>query len=367
MQPNEVENCKYANFGLREIIDKRIINLSSGELRKLQLIKFLLQNPRLLIIDNPYIGLDADSREKVDELLHSLAKDSDIQIILVLADHREIPTWIETIIATKDMNVLGMYEQDAFINNNKLAEMVFPDLNANQEEALPQPLSSADSDNYETVVKLNNVNVSYFGHTILKNVNWTVKRGEKWALLGPNGSGKSTLLSLICGDNPQSYANDITLFDNKRGSGESIWDIKHRIGYISPDLHTYYRDDIDCLSVAASGFFDTIGLNHVPQREQLEIARLWLRAFHCEYLADRSFLKISYGEQRIVLLARVFVKQPQLVILDEPMHGVDVGKKHVVENIIQQYCKAADVTLIFVSHYAEEIPHCVTQEKHLGN
>ena len=244
--------------------------------------------------------------------------------------------------------------------------MVFPDFCDCEVKTLPQPLSSADTANYEKVVQLNNVNVSYFGHKILENVNWTIKRGEKWALLGPNGSGKSTLLSLICGDNPQSYANDITLFDCKRGSGESIWDIKHRIGYISPDLHTYYRDDIDCLSVAASGFFDTIGLNHVPQREQLEIARKWLKAFHCEYLAERSFLKISYGEQRIVLLARVFVKQPQLVILDEPMHGVDVGKKRVVENIIEHYCKAADVTLIFVSHYAEEIPQCITQEKHLG-
>ncbi|MBR6250253.1 MAG: ATP-binding cassette domain-containing protein [Bacteroidales bacterium] len=366
MQPDEVENCKYAEFGLREIIDKRLINLSSGELRKVMLIKHLLQNPRLLIIDNPYIGLDADSRDKVDELLRSLAKDSNIQVILVLADHREIPSWIETIIATKDMNVLGTYENDAFINNNKLVEMVFPDFCDCEVKTLPQPLSSADTANYEKVVQLNNVNVSYFGHKILENVNWTIKRGEKWALLGPNGSGKSTLLSLICGDNPQSYANDITLFDCKRGSGESIWDIKHRIGYISPDLHTYYRDDIDCLSVAASGFFDTIGLNHVPQREQLEIARKWLKAFHCEYLAERSFLKISYGEQRIVLLARVFVKQPQLVILDEPMHGVDVGKKRVVENIIEHYCKAADVTLIFVSHYAEEIPQCITQEKHLG-
>lgn len=168
---------------------------------------------------------------------------------------------------------------------------------------------------------MNRVNVSYQGHPILRDVDWTVRRGEKWALVGANGSGKSTLLSLICGDNPQAYANDIVLFDRRRGTGESIWDIKKRIGYVSPEMHTYYLEPIPCEEVVASGFFDSVGLYRRCTPEQTAAAREWLRLFDAEDLAGKPFTQISYGQQRLVLLARAFVKDPDLLVLDEPFHG----------------------------------------------
>ena len=191
-----------------------------------------------------------------------------------------------------------------------------------------------------------------------KDLNWTIKRGEKWALLGVNGSGKSTLLSLICGDNPQAYANDITLFDRKRGSGESIWDIKKRIGYISPEMHLYYLKNVKCIDVVGSGFFDTIGLYKKCNAEQEAIALDWMKTLGIEHIKDISFLNISSGEQRLVLLARVFVKNPDLLILDEPLHGLDVVNKQRVKKLIEDFCDK-DKSLIYVTHYENEIPGIV--------
>ena len=196
-------------------------------------------------------------------------------------------------------------------------------------------------------------------------MDWTVRRGEKWALLGDNGSGKSTLLSLVCGDNPQAYANRLTLFGRRRGTGESIWEIKRRIGYLSPDVHTYYMKDTPCLQVAASGFFDSVGLYDKCTSRQRDLAARWLDAFGAGHLAGRSFVRISYGEQRLVLLARTLVKDPELLILDEPLHGLDAGKKERVRRIVETFCARPGKTLIYVTHYPGEIPACVTRCKRL--
>ena len=222
--------------------------------------------------------------------------------------------------------------------------------------------TSAPGD-YEYVLRMNSVNVRYGCRSIVSDVSWEVRKGECWALLGENGSGKSTLLSLVCGDNPQAYANDITLFDRRRGSGESIWDIKKRIGYLSPDMHTYYLEDIPCIKVVASGFFDSIGLSKECTEAQYGTAMQWMRLFHAEHLAERPFVRISYGEQRLILLVRAFVKSPELMILDEPLHGLDAGKKKLATDIIQEYCSDPDVSLIYVTHYKDEIPPCVTEFK----
>ena len=198
--------------------------------------------------------------------------------------------------------------------------------------------------------------------TILKNVDWEVKNGEKWALIGPNGSGKSTLLSLIYADNPKSYSNTLYLFDRKRGTGESIWDIKSRIGYVSPEMHLYFMEDIPLLRIVASGFFDSIGVFRKCTPEQETIAMEWIKCFGIEDIAHRSFLSLSSGEQRLALLARAFVKDPDLIILDEPLHGLDVANKERASKIIESFCDRKGKTLVYVTHYTHEIPQAVTKE-----
>ena len=350
-------------FNIEELLDKRLISLSSGELRKFLIARSLSQNPKMLILDNVFIGLDAASREMLSDTLGSLFKSNGLSIVLLLSNPRDIPNWVDEVLPVANRTCGEVMPASDFMAAEDLHKKLFrvPDgveLPDFQDERQDSFVSDSD-----VVVEMNHVNVRYPTRHILKDVDWTVRRGEHWALLGENGCGKSTLLSLICGDNPQSYANDITLFGRKRGTGESIWEIKKHIGYLSPDIHTYYCQDIPCLNVVASGYFDTIGLYRQPNENQRKDAMVWMRLFGAENLSSRSFLKISYGEQRLILLIRVFVKNPDLLILDEPLHGLDVGKKRLAKQIIEKYCSQKGRTLIYVTHYKNEIPSCVTLEK----
>ena len=352
-------------LGVTPLLQKRVIFLSSGELRKLMIVRSMLTNPEVLVIDNPYIGLDAESRDTINTVLADISANTHVKILLLICHPKDMPAWIDTVIAVNHKLVLARTSRQSFLSDAELQRQLFAEMDITEAHLSADNLRAKDSDAYINAVIMNNVHVQYGDICILRDLSWTVKRGEKWALLGKNGCGKSTLLSLVCGDNPQGYANDITLFDHKRGTGESIWEIKSHIGYISPDMHTFYQADIPCVDVVASGFFDTIGLYRKPSDEQRRAALDWMRTFHCDHLAQRSFLKMSYGEQRLILLTRVFVKSPSLVILDEPLHGLDAGKKNLAKLLIEDYCSDPNVTLVYVTHYVEEIPNVVSLRKEL--
>ena len=215
------------------------------------------------------------------------------------------------------------------------------------------------------VVRLRKVSIRYGQRTILRDLDWTVLNGERWALSGSNGSGKSTLLSLICADNPQSYACDITLFDRQRGSGETIWDIKRHIGYVSPEMHRAYKKDLPAIHIVASGLKDSVGLYVRPTESEYAQCRWWMDIFGIASLADRTFMSLSSGEQRLVLLARAFVKDPELLILDEPLHGLDDRNRQLVKDIIEAFCRRRNKTLVMVTHYEDELPPCIDHHLHL--
>ena len=333
-------------FHIDELLQKRIISLSSGELRKFLITRTLLAEPKVLILDNPFIGLDTASRDSLGQMLQQMAVLNGLQTILVLSNPLDIPEWTGNVLPVWERTCLPVRNREEFLKDVRLINRLFP-----EQEGQAPVLPAADEKHaeYSETVKMEAVTVKYGSHVILKDIDWVVKNGEKWALLGENGSGKSTLLSLVCGDNPQSYANKLTLFDRRRGTGE-----------------TYYLQDIPCIDVVASGFFDSIGLFRKCSEEQRETARKWLEVFRISHLAGRSFVKISYGEQRLILLARAFVKNPELLILDEPLHGLDVGKKKLAGQVIEAFCGRSDKTLIYVTHYVEEIPSCVTLFKTLS-
>ena len=209
---------------------------------------------------------------------------------------------------------------------------------------------------------MNAVSIRYGERTILDKLDWTVKNGERWALSGQNGSGKSTLLSLVCADNPQSYACDIELFGVPRGSGETIWDIKKHVGYVSPEMHRAYLRDLPAVRIVASGLKDSVGLYVKPTEEEYGICRFWMDIFGLKGLEERTFLKLSSGEQRLVLLARAFVKDPELLILDEPLHGLDNRNRRLVKDVIETFCRRRNKTMIMVTHYQEELPECITHK-----
>lgn len=345
-------------LGIEDLLHKSINLLSSGELRKALIVRSLLARPRILVLDNPFIGLDAKSRIVLNDLLENLANMEGLQIVLILSHPKDIPTLITNILPVKDRTLLAPMSREEFVSNKEFQQQLF-DTHTNH------PINGVNEDGtenstFDNALIFKNIHIKYGERTILNGLQWQVQRGEKWALLGENGSGKSTLLSLVAGDNPQAYANDITLFDRKRGTGESIWDIKKRIGYISPEMHLYYLKNVRCVDVVGSGFFDTIGLYRKCNEEQEQVALEWMKIFGIENIKDTSFLNISTGEQRLVLLARVFVKDPELLILDEPLHGLDVENKQRIKKIIENFC-SNNKSLIYVTHYEEEIPEVVTK------
>lgn len=358
----QLRKALYDLFGIEEMLSKHIILLSSGELRKFQLTKTLLSGPRVLIMDNPFIGLDAQTREQLAGLLQTLIRETDLQTILVLSKTDDIPEFITHVIPVEHPDILPKVPRTEYVGQRpRIPVRVLEEDKTARILALPEKenrLTTTDTEG--CMLRFNHVSIRYGQRTILKDLDWTVKQNEKWALGGENGAGKSTLLSLVCADNPQSYACDIELFGRKRGSGESIWDIKRHIGYVSPEMHRAYLKDLPAIDIVASGLNDSVGLYVHPRPEQRAVCEWWMDIFGIAGLKDRTFLKLSSGEQRLCLLARAFVKDPELLILDEPLHGLDDRNRQLTREIISAFCRRKDKTMIMVTHYAEELPDVIT-------
>ena len=297
------------------------------------------------------IGLDAQTRQQLNDLLPLLARQRQLTIYLVVARRENVPDYVD--------HIIWITPQEEFcaplhpLDDERRNAILSLDDDA-----------SALMDSQE-VVSFHDVSIRYGDRTILKDLNWTILQGECWALSGQNGSGKSTLLSLICADNPQAYACDIRLFGRQRGSGESIWEIKRHIGYVSPEMHRSYQHNIPAIQVVASGLKDTVGLYTRASEAEKAQCLWWMHIFGIDAAAQRPFLTLSSGEQRLVLLARAFVKNPQLLILDEPLHGLDSQNRQIVKDIIHTFSQLKGKTLIMVTHYEEELPPCFTHHKHL--
>ena len=359
-QDNPFQKRLVELFGMEELLDKPLILLSSGELRKYQITRMLLQKPRVLIVDNPYIGLDAGTRAQLTRFFTELRSEGEVQIIVVMSLLDDIPEFVSHVVLVEDRRVVGKFTREEYLSrlNIRVNEGEWDELDR---KILALPHSGR---NYtgEHVIDMKDVCIRYGDRTILKDVNWTVLRGQRWHLAGENGAGKSTLLSLVCADNPQAYACDIALFGMQRGCGESIWDIKKHIGYVSPEMHRSYIKNVPCVDIVSTGLHDKVGLFLKHKDSDLEAIRFWMEVFGVDRFMDSSFLELSSGEQRLVLLARAFVKDPELIILDEPLHGLDTYNKLKVKHIIETFCRREDKTLVMVTHYDSELPPIMTDK-----
>jgi molybdate transport system ATP-binding protein len=341
-------------FMLGHLIDKPLVTLSNGENKRLQLVKSVLRDPDWLILDNPFLGLDVEGREILSTCLEKLRENS-ISFILINSP-AALPACVNRVIYLENGRLawdgpVSAYESFRRVDKFDFNHTVMDDL-----------IKSAQVyETFQQAVHMNDVTIAYGEKVILSGIHWEVNSGARWALSGPNGAGKSTLLSLITADNPQAYSQDIILFDRKRGTGESIWDIKKRIGYVSPELHVYFREPANVFNVVGSGLFDTLGVYKKISEDQHKRIALWLGVFGISHLSQRMFQQISTGEQRMVLLARALVKNPPLLILDEPCQGLDEEQIHRVKEILNYICSNSQTTLIYVSHYSSDIPDCVNQ------
>ncbi|HUP12947.1 MAG TPA: ATP-binding cassette domain-containing protein [Niastella sp.] len=344
---------------LTHVMQEPLIQLSNGENKRLQLAKALFLNPAVLVMDNPFVGLDVEGRQTLHRIIDSIAA-SGITIILITPP-QDLPQCITHVAVLENGQLVKAgKKQDAFIT----ADGCTPALPAG---IINKLRSSGDNNSFGIAVKMVNVTIQYGEKVILHNINWEVKKGQCWSISGPNGAGKSTLLSLVTADNPQAYANELYLFDKRRGSGESIWDIKRRIGFVSPELHLYFDRGTSCSDVIASGLFDTIGLFRLMTAEQKEQVKRWIELLQLQAVQHRPLFQLSLGQQRMVLLARALVKNPPLLILDEPCQGLDEEQISYFKLLIDQLCQTFNTTLLYVSHYSKDLPSCITNAAVLKN
>ncbi|WP_316773120.1 ATP-binding cassette domain-containing protein [Pedobacter frigiditerrae] len=343
-----------AALGFENLLAATLIELSSGEHKKLQLIKAIWLKPQLLILDLPYNGLDVASRANLNALLDDLVEDG-TQLILI-SNESEMPASINRF---------------AKIEGEKLVETAEMQYLANTSDEVLKSLPSFFKEKQWSastshLIKMIDVNVSYGDKKVLKNINWEVKAGEKWALQGPNGSGKSTLLSLICADHPQAFANNLYLFGNLRGSGESIWEIKERIGLISPELHWYFDPKATVWETIVSGFYDSSGLFCDPGYTKKLQADELIHFFGLDDYKNTLVSKLPLGKQRLALLGRTIIKNPELLILDEPCQGLDQQQTFHFNKLIDELCKNG-TTLIYVGHFESQLPACIEKRIVLEN
>ncbi len=352
-----------AAFRLHNIESKKINYLSSGELRKLLIINALCETPDLLILDNPYIGLDAGSRNDFDEAVVQMRKNG-VSVVFLLCDPQDVPDYVDAVIEMNDCKIGA-----PMTDRNEISEFLKNTSENHEYEDLKIPAQSSvhKYPDCDIVFSIKDGHARYGDKTIFENFNWTVRRGECWALKGPNGSGKSLLLSMVCADNPQGYANDITLFDRKRGTGESIWEIKDAIGYVCPEMQLYFKSNDPVKEIIIQGMRNSLNRYRKSSPEEEAIAEEWMKVLEISHLADRHFSDLSSGEQRIVMLARAIAKQPDLMVLDEPLHGLDGEHKRRIKRLISKMVEKNGGSLIFVTHYDSEVPECVSRVKEIGS
>ncbi len=357
-------------FGIRHILSRGLRFLSTGEFRKALLAAALARRPRLLILDDPYDGLDADSRRELARLIDDLHS-AEHSLLLVTSRARDVPSCATRLIELEG----GTIRRDEPMLRRAEPGAARGGPAARRDEPPPGEAASAPETGEapgpdrrctprEAIVAMRGVRVAYGPVPVLNDVDWTVCPEDRWMIVGPNGSGKSTLLSLITGDNPKAYGQDISLFGRRKGSGESVWEIKRRIGYVSGDLQFAYPLRATVRETLLSGFYDTVGLFDEPSGHEEEIAAVWAERLG---LADRLHARLrelSFGLRRVVLVARATVKDPLLLIADEPCQGLDDGHTRQVLELLEAIGRG-NATLLYVTHDPSDQPRVLTHRLEL--
>lgn len=339
-------------FGFDRLLDRPFRHLSAGEMRKALVLRAIAGDPTLLLLDEPFDGLDRVSRSALSAYFRKLM-DAGRQIVLVTHRAEEILEGITHVLVIRD----GRAEVTDSVESAVDAQGTGPIRRRSRRRITAASISASAG---EVLVEFRNVTVRYEGRTVLDSLSWQLRRGERWGIIGPNGSGKTTILNLIAGENLQGYANDVRLFGRRRGSGESIWELRRRTGIVTPSIQMGYNKRISALEVVLSGFDGSVGLYRSPRPDELDAARELVDALGVAEIAGRPFPQLSYGQQRLFLIARAMVKQPELLLLDEPCQGLDPWNRAQVIEAVDVMAASSSLSLIFVTHHVDEYPTCLT-------
>ncbi|MFK7812359.1 MAG: ATP-binding cassette domain-containing protein [Maribacter sp.] len=315
--------------------------MSSGEQKKALLNHLFFENPEFIILDNPFDNLDTASQEKLAKNLTE--RSNQTLFIQVISRRDDLLPFIT--------NFLSLHKDDLTIHKN-LDSILQSQASTSFTGRIPSALNPIKYQQ-DILIQLMDVTVSYGDKTILQNINWSVKKGDFWQLIGKNGSGKTTILSMITGENPKGYGQELYLFGKKKGSGESIWDIKKNIGYFTPAMTDKFTGYHSIENMLISGLNDSIGLYIKPTAAQLRLVKEWLQLIGMWYIKDRLFHDLSMGQKRLVMTTRAMVKHPLVLILDEPTAGLDDASARLLVELVNKIALESNITIIFVSHRNE--------------
>jgi molybdate transport system ATP-binding protein len=346
-----LRNRTAALLHLQPLWNRLMLQLSNGEMRRVLLSRALLQSPRLLVLDDPYAGLDTAMQACLHEILDRLAADG-LPMVLMVRHSDEIPSCATHLLNLQNLKITG---------HRLLSKRHTPGKKKQRQTQTRFPLKNAKGVG-KPIIELHDVKVRYGRRVILDCPEWIVRAGERWWITGPNGSGKTTLLSLITGDNPMAYANDVRVFGHTRTSGESLWAIRRRIGQVSPELQCYFDTSMSCLEAVLSGRFDKEGRLRAATASDRQAARRWLFELGLQGREQQPFGTLSAGYQRLVLLARALLPQPDLLLLDEPcLHLDTVAHRHVLRVFEQLMHTYREKTVVYVAHRPDDIPRGFTR------
>jgi molybdate transport system ATP-binding protein len=349
-----------ARFDLESLLDKPILAVSTGEMSRVIVARALIRRPRMLILDEPFDGLDRRGRQELMDILDGLAA-SGLPMVLIAHRPGEVPPATTHALTMHQGRIVGAVPVE------RSSHLHWPSA-----ETLPSKKEPSRPETYrahrgacralssDVLIDMQGVTVRYGDTTVLDRITWTVKDGQHWAVTGPNGAGKSTLLKLITGECLQVYGNRIRLFGKRRGADQSLWEIRGQLGVVSHDLAAGYQKRMSALDVVCSGFFDSVGLYRHPDPGQIETACRWMARVGISTLAHVPFNQLSQGQRQLVLVARAMVKSPRLLILDEPCAGLDGENRQRVLALVAHIAGSEPTGLIFVSHHENEIPACST-------
>ncbi len=338
------------------LLAKPLTVLSSGEMRKVLIARALRRDPLLLILDEPFNGLDSASRDQLAKTLETLHA-AGIRLVLISHRLRDIPPCFDHLLHLDRGRVVWQGRMSVFLAKDAVSRPPVANARRRRTPDRQMPESGAVG---EPLIRMRGVTVRYGDTVVLDRIDWTVRVGEHWALVGPNGAGKTTLLNLITGDNLQGYANALEIFGRPKGPERPLWQIRREIALVGDVLQARFQRRMSGLDVVCSGFHDSVGLYRRCTEQQRGIAREWIDRLGLAELAGQSMLALSFGQQRMLLVARCLVKSPRLLILDEPCNGLDRVNRRQLLAILDRIGRRAAPSLLYVTHRREELPGCIT-------
>lgn len=341
-------------FALGGVLDRGYRQLSSGQSRKLCLLQQITRGAACLVLENPYEGLDQTSCQELNRVLGRLHEQG-LGLLVLVNNTSDIPPWCSHLAALENGAIALQGPIGKVLPAVKTLLNRQPTLfRVSVEELRQERQRAGKSDTGPNLLTLSRGFARYGEVQVFHDLDLTINRGDHTLITGPNGCGKSTLLQIITGDHPLCYVNDLVMFGRRRGSGESIWDLKKEMGIVSPDLHRNHRISGSALAVVVSGLFDSIGLYTRPTEGQQQLARRWLQRLGLAAKTETAFRQLSYGEQRLMLLARALIKVPQLLILDEPTQGLDEHNRMALLDFLAEIAREDLCTILYVSHRQDE-------------